>query len=480
MLQLRPYQNETIQNLRQGFGNDHKRQILCLPTGAGKTVVFSEMVRLATERGTVSLILTDRIELFKQTFKALDRHGLKLQEVNAKMKSHQFDQKAKTTVGMVETIKRRDLGQYEPDLIIIDEAHKGNFTKVLDKFPNAKVIGATATPVGKHVPKYYSNIVHPIDIPQLIAEGYLSPCRAFQMVDDFSDLETSRGEYTEQSQWNHFNERKLYDGVVDKWREKANGKKTIVFNVNIEHAEKTNEAFNEAGILSEVITSKTTKEERTRILRAFSDGLFPVLNNCGILTTGYDEPSIECVIMNRKTKSLPLWLQCCGRGSRIYPGKTEFIVLDFGMNHDEHGLWEEPRKWSLEAKKKKSKQGEAAVKTCPECEAMVFASARECNFCGHEFKIKTNAPETGGKLVEVKSTAPPELVGRKISDLNLDELIEIQKAKHFKSSYVWRIVRSKGKNAVLEYAKKMNYKSGWISRQLGDLTNSRFNDYLIR
>lgn len=442
--------------------------------------MFSEMVRLATERGTVSLILTDRIELFKQTFKALDRHGLKLQEVNAKMKSHQFDPSAKTTVGMVETIKRRDLGQYEPDLIIIDEAHKGNFTKVLDKFPNAKVIGATATPVGKHIPKYYSNIVHPIDIPQLIAEGYLSPCRAFQMVDDFSDLETSRGEYTEQSQWNHFNERKLYDGVVDKWREKANGKKTIVFNVNIEHAEKTNEAFNDAGILSEVITSKTTKEERTRILRAFSDGLFPVLNNCGILTTGYDEPSIECVIMNRKTKSLPLWLQCCGRGSRIYPGKKEFTVLDFGMNHDEHGLWEEPRKWSLEAKKKKSKQGEAAVKTCPECEAMVYASARVCNFCDHEFKIKTNAPETGGKLVEVKSTAPPELVGRKISDLNLDELIEIQKAKHFKSSYVWRIVRSKGKNAVLEYAKKMNYKSGWISRQLGDLTNSRFNDYLIR
>jgi len=479
-MKLRPYQNESIELLRQGFANEQQRQILCLTTGSGKTVVFSEMVRLASKRGTVSLILTDRIELFKQTFKALARHGIELQEVNAKMKSNQFNPNAKTTVAMVETIKRRELGEYSPDLIIIDEAHKGNFTKVLEKYPNAKVIGATATPVGKHLPKYYTNIVHPVDTPQLIAEGYLSPCRAFQMQDDFSDLDTQRGEYTEKSQFSHFNERKLYAGVVEKWREKAEGKKTIVFNVNIEHAENMCTEFNEAGILSEVITSKTPKEERDRILRAFSNGLIPVLNNCGILTTGYDEPSIECVVMNRKTKSLPLWLQCCGRGSRIYPNKSEFIVLDFGMNHDEHGLWEEPRKWKLEIKKKKAKQGEAAVKTCPKCEAMVYASARECSFCGHEFEIKSSEPETGGTLVEVKSTAPPELVGKKISELEVDELIKIQKEKHFKSSYVWRIIRSKGEESIRDYANKMGYKNGWVNRQIRDLINSNYNDYQIR
>ena len=253
------------------------------------------------------MVLTDRIELFKQTLRALCMSDIEVEELSAKTRLKSFNKNATVVLGMVETYKRRDLSPFKPDLIIIDEAHKGNFNKVIEKHPDAKIIGATATPVGKHIPKLYDQIVSTIDIPELIDLGFLSPCRPYQMQDDFSDLKTNRGEYTDESLFNHFAKKSLYSGVIENWRKYAKGKKTIVFNVNIEHTEQMNREFKEAGIMSECITSKTDPLERDRILSAFSDGLFPVLNNCGILTTGYDEPSIECVIMNRKTKSLPLW-----------------------------------------------------------------------------------------------------------------------------------------------------------------------------
>ena len=477
-MNLRPYQTESIQALRTAFGNEHKNVILCLPTGAGKTVVFSEMAKLAYQRNTRTLVLTDRIELFKQTFGALSRHGVTVQELNAGKRTKDFQPDALLTVAMVETIKRRKLPTYAPQLIIIDEAHKGNFNKVIEQYPNARIIGATATPVGKHIPKYYTEIVNTIDIPELVLKGFLSPCKAYQMVDDFSDLEIKRGEYTDKSLFTHFDNKKLYSGVLKEWNERARNKKTIVFNVNIEHAEQMTREFQDAGIVSACVTSKTSKAERDAILSAFSSGKIQVLNNCGILTTGYDEPSIECVIMNRKTNSLALWLQCCGRGSRIYPNKPNFIVLDFGMNHDVHGLWSEPRKWTIEQPRKKKKQ-EAPVKECPKCEAMLNASAKVCPYCEHEFKT-TAAKLATGVMVEVGQRIPVALIGRRLSSCSVDELIQLQTAGRYKPSFIWRVVRALGSDAIKEYGQKKGYSSGWVWRQNQQILDCNFKNYIIQ
>jgi superfamily II DNA or RNA helicase len=474
-MNLRPYQQKAIEDLSKGF-KANQRQVLCAPTGSGKTVIFSEIVRRASLKNTQCLILTDRVELFKQTCKTL---SMRVQELNAKTHIASFDHLSLVTVGMVETLKRRVLFGYEPKLIIVDEAHKGNFNKVFELYPNSLVIGATATPVGKHFYKYYQDIVTTIDIPELIEEGYLSNCRAYQMQDDFSDLETKAGEYTDKSLFNHFNNRKLYSGVVDEWLKRCEGKKTIVFNVNIEHSEMMTEEFNNRGINSECITSKTSDAERERILKAFKDGYFPVLNNCGILTTGYDEPSIEVVVMNRKTKSLPLWLQCCGRGSRIYPNKEYFTILDFGQNHDEHGMWSEPREWIIAPpKNKKQKQQAAPVKVCKVCDALNFASARVCVACKNEFEI-TKQEEVKGVMVEMTPKTPDALLGKKISDLTIDELIVLQKSKKYKASFIWRVVRSIGEVALNDYAKKMNYGQGWVYRQCQQLNESNYKNYQL-
>jgi superfamily II DNA or RNA helicase len=479
MIELRQYQNDCINQLRQSFANKNKRIVLCMPTGAGKTVVFSEMVRLAALKNTITLVLTDRTELFKQTLKALSNIGVAVEEINASKKNVYLH--ATIYLAMVETIKRREsvIAFLKPELIIIDEAHKGNFTKILDLFPDAKVIGATATPEGKHFFKYYNDIVQPIDIPELIEGSFLSNCKAYQMQDDFSDLEVKNGEYTDQSLFSHFDKPKLYEGVVDQWRKYALNLKTIVFCVNIEHTINTYNSFKDAGISCEFITSKTKSIDRNRILNAYKNHSFLVLLNCGILTTGYDEPSIHCVIMNRATKSLPLFLQCAGRGSRIYPDKEYFILLDFGMNHDRHGLWNEERKWSLKSPKKK-KEGVAPVKICgnEDCGCMVHASLKFCNFCGYIFPVKESEPNEG-IMVEVSPKVPFNLQGLRITELSINDLIDLERSKKYKSTFIWRVIRSMGEDAIKIYAAKKGYKNGWIYNQMLKLSDSEFTDYKL-
>lgn len=455
MIQLRNYQNESIRLLRDLF-RTKKRLVLCLPTGAGKTVVFSEMVRLAYLKGTTTLVLTDRKELFKQTITALGRVGVPVEEI-APHNRKRLNRNALIFLAMVETIKRR-LPEINPSLIIIDEAHKGNFTKLIEQFPNAHIIGATATLVGKHFEKHYHDIVQVIDTPDLVRSGFLAPCKPYMMKDDFSDLEVKAGEFTEQSLNNHFNKPKLYEGVIENYLQYAKGMKTIVFNCNISHTQNINEAFVNAGISSKYITSETPKDQRDKILAEFKSGEIDVLNNCGILTTGYDEPTIECVIVNRATKSLPLWLQCAGRGSRTNPNKERFVLLDFGGNHTRHGLWNEPRTWSL--KQKKKREGVAPVKTCPQCSAMLSNMVRVCEYCAFEFPEPIKLGPSKGVMIEI---TPIHLKGRKVANLSVEELIELQQSGKYKPTFIWRVVRSK--NELEKYASLMGYSSGWVWRQ---------------
>lgn len=446
--------------------------VLCLPTGAGKTVVFSDIVRQTVENGRSVLVLTDRTELFKQTVSAIRRHKIPVSYISPESK--RVAPNALCHVGMVETLKRR-AGRsvfINPNLIIIDEAHKGNFTKIFELYPNARVIGATATPVGKHFHKYYTELINPVQISDLIMDGFLAPCHPFQMQDDMSDLVERNGEFTEESQYQHFSKPELFRGVIDKYIELANGLKTIVFNCNIKHAEETTEQFNNAGIKSYCITSNTSDDERRFILSQFAQGAFPVLNNCGILTTGYDEPSIQCVIMNRATKSLPLFLQCAGRGSRIYPNKRKFILLDFGMNHDRFGLWSADRTWSLEPPKKRKSEGAAPVKTCPNCSAMIAASARICQFCSNQFEANERELSEGVMVEVIRSPH----IGKRVSELSVPELAELNL---FKSTYIWRVIRSRGADAVREFARIKGYRRGWINRQIESIEDADHRDYVI-
>ncbi len=238
-----------------------------------------------------------------------------------------------------------------------------------------------------------------------------------------------------------------------------------------------NDEFNKAGIRSHVLTSETPADERKHLLAAFEAGHFPVLQNCGILTTGVDIPSIQAVIMNRATKSLTLWLQCCGRGSRTHHDKPYFTVLDFGNNHTEHGMWAEHREWSLEAPKKK-KKGVAPVRNCPKCSAMLPASARKCDFCGHVFPVSENLPKEG-VMVEVKAEIPTDLKGKKMSELSIADLVRVGNTKAISKPYIWRVVRSRGKDELQQYCWQAGYKQGWFYNQMKELNDCSFRDRVL-
>jgi superfamily II DNA or RNA helicase len=473
LITLRPYQLKYIDKCAAEFRNGHKRIVLCAPTGAGKTAMFSEIVRRSAERGKSVLILTDRIELFTQTYKALQRVNIQPQMINAGAKK--IDSCALINIAMVETLVRRKL-DLKPTLIIIDEAHIGNFTKIFQYYPDAYVIGATATPEGRHFEKYYTSIVQEVDVPELVEDKYLSTCKGFEMRDNFDDLKVKAGEYTTDSLFKHFDDRKLYDGVVNEWAKLCKGLKTIVFCVNIEHTEKTCQAFIDAGYKADFVTSLTQPEVRENIIKEFTKGELNILVNCGILTRGFDCPSIECVIMNRKTMSLPLWLQCAGRGSRTTDTKKDFYLLDFGQNFSTHGHWQMPREWILGREREKVK-GAPPIKTCPECNAINAAKAKICEVCGNIFKVKEKELNDG-VLMEVK---PPIFQGSKLSELSVIDLhkLGIERKDEFKQTYIWRIIRSKGIFAIEDYARIAGYKKGWIYQQKLLIDDTSFYDKKI-
>ncbi len=463
MTQLRPYQIESRTQLASGW-REHLRQILCLPTGSGKSYTFIDMIGLAAKRGKTVVVLTHRKELFEQIGSSFEFIDVVPFKINADTKD--IPSVTGVFIVMVETLARREelLKRIQPDFLVIDEAHFGNFTKIIDFYPDAYVLGVTATPVGKHIPKYYTNIVQVIDTPDLIEQGYLVPYRAYQMeAAGLSGLKKVGGEYSGKSQYEAFSKVKVFNGVVAEWKKRCQGRKTIVFNCNIKHSDEMAAEFVAAGIKSYSITSKTHPDDRKKWLDEFENGDCMVINNASILTTGYDNVYIEAVILNRATAAITLFLQMCGRGSRPCPeiSKKEFIVLDFGGNHTKHGMWSQPRTWTLETKKKK-KLGEAVVKSCPSCDAMVYGSARVCPYCSHEFPVAILA----GKEGEMKEYFQKDIPDKTPWECTGEELAILVKLDLLKRNKAIGIAKRKPKPTLTDFALEMGYSQGWIWRQM--------------
>ena len=450
MFRLRPYQQQAKSEIRASFLKGNKRVVLCMPTGAGKTVTFADMIREALENGKTAMILCDRKELISQAFSKVNELGL----MPTIIAPGHPQTKNNIYLASVDTLRRRTLP--EVDLLIIDEAHKQTFDKILNKyveFCDPYIIGATATPLRtgsqNSLHEMYQDIIEPITISELIDLGFLVPSKTFAAKIDFSSVNKRGLDYDMTELFNKFNKSDLYDGVIDNWLKFAKGKKTLCFNVNVEHSKKMVEAFRQAGIRAEHIDGNTPQGERIEKLWLFKTGAIDILSNCSVLTTGYDEPSIECVIINRATMSLALFLQMAGRGGRIWGEtrvdkweqpyeytKENFILIDQGANVYRHGLWEEERTWSLEKKKKRDSDGVAPAKGCEACGEINFASARECSGCGKPYEIKEKKFREA-EFVEVKN----------ISN------------RGFKKSFN---PMTASKEELKEHAEKMGYKAGWV------------------
>ena len=354
--ELYGYQKDALEEIFKRFETapEDYHLLYQLPTGGGKTVIFSEITRryLKTFKKKV-LVLTHRIELSKQTSKMLKEFGVTNKTVNSTAKlddQHEFD----CFVAMVETLNNRlnddkfdisDIG-----LVIVDEAHYNSFTKIFKFFNKSFILGVTATPLSSNIklPMYenYQELVVGESIKDLISNDYLASANMYSYNVGLTSLEVgANGDYTVKSSEDLYMNVDMLSKLVSAYEETIKGKKTLIFNNGINTSIQVFYAFKKAGYPIAHLDNTNTKKERELILKWFHKTPGAIITSVSILTTGFDEPSIEAIVLNRATKSLTLYYQMIGRGSRIYGDKKEFDVLDLGNNFYRFGPWGADLDW---------------------------------------------------------------------------------------------------------------------------------------
>lgn len=469
MIELREYQKKAISELRKRMANGIKKFILCAPTGSGKTVMFSYMVKSAIERGKRVLIVTDRIELLTQAGGTLSKFGLQPVIINAGRPLKSFN--GVLYIAMAQTLIRRiKKDEYikligELDLIIFDESHKQAFNFLMDYISNNTfVIGATATPHREKnqisLDEFYSDIVEVVSIKELISLRFLSEPESYGVKVDLTGVKIKGGDYDDKSMGDKYNEIELYHGVYENYTRLTPNKKAIIFAPNVSSSKTLVEDFKEKGLPIEHLDGETNKKTRREILEWFENTPNAMISNVGILNAGFDSPGVEVIILYRATKSLPLFLQMCGRGSRVTETKSKFTILDFGNNIHRHGFWEQDRAWSL--KKKIKKEGVAPVKDCPSCSAIIPASVMECKYCGHIFE-PTEKQEKEKVIAELQKLSYQQIKD-KVKTADFQELHDIAEAKGYKKTWIYYHLKTKSE--LIEYAKWKGYHENWVNYQI--------------
>lgn len=454
-LKAREYQLEGIGKLRKNFAKGKKRQILCMPTGSGKTFTACCMIDQSVKKNKRVDIVVHRIEIMYQFHSALKSFG-----IDAKILHGPYRDCGQVNLSMVETYYRRYPEGRDIDVLFIDEVHFGSFGKIL-KSTTIPVIGLTATPVCSKedivLNEIFDDIVVPIKVSELIAEGSLLPARTFSEDYDFSKLRTKMGDFDVKQMANEFEKPHLKGGALKNYRKLADGRKTICFNVNVSHSLSQRSDFSEH-YQSIHIDNSTGKEQRREMFKSFGESQGGVMHNVGIATTGTDIPSVGCIIENRATQSLALHHQMIGRGARIYPGMDHFIIIDQGCNWKRHGLYGEDVNWKAifdNPKRDQNKEETQELRSCKECGAVV-PLGEKCKYCGAILSVPPSSivleQEEEGEIMNAKEikarrlkTLPANLRGRVPSEMTFSELI--QYGQHLGYSDKWaRIYNSKRRN----------------------------------
>jgi len=355
--ELYAYQQGDINAIFERLDNAPKNHHLLyqLPTGGGKTVIFSEIVRrYLADYDKKVVVLTHRIELCKQTSKMLKSFNVKNKIINSVIKELPDQEEYSCFVAMVETLKNRlndeKLQIENVGLVIIDEAHYNSFRKLLTSFKNSFILGVTATPLSSNIKlpmnENYDELIVGDPINKLIDNGFLAKAVTYSYDVGLTSLKVGiNGDYTVKSSDDLYTNMAMQEKLLHAYTEKSLGKKTLIFNNGINTSLYVYETFREAGYAIRHLDNTTTTEDRKDILSWFKHTPDAILTSVGILTTGFDEPTVETIILNRATKSLTLYFQMIGRGSRKLPNKDNFTVIDLGNNAARFGLWSEPIDW---------------------------------------------------------------------------------------------------------------------------------------
>jgi superfamily II DNA or RNA helicase len=399
---LREYQRTAIDSVFGQMRSGVSDSLLVSPTGSGKTVIAADICRQGYERGRRILFVATRQPLIAQTAKKLSAFGVSREHIGLIQGANSETQSAPVQVASLQTLARRKWWKAKPfDLIIYDEAHESRFHKaaqtVRELSPNGKVLGLTATPYrtksSETLGKFFNGLVVTRLVRELQADGFLAKADYYAAGEE-TDVSTVRiasdGDYNQDDLQQACNSPELIDDAIAHWQALAGGKRTIVFATGIAHADAIRDRFQSLGVRAEVVTGETPEKRRNILYKRMRSGSIPVLISVGVLTTGFDEPSVECLLLLRKTLSRSLHEQMIGRGLRISPetGKEKCIVIDQARNCLVHGVPELIDGYELDPPKDKKKRGEAdpRLKVCPAC-SNYSTDPKRCDNCGYEFPI---------------------------------------------------------------------------------------------
>lgn len=459
MLQLRPYQHEIIQGVRNSYLDGYRAPLVVAPTGSGKTVIFSYIAASTSARGKRVLILVHRIELLRQTSNKLTEAGVYHGLISPKYTPNLH---APVQVASVQTLIKRLEKIAPPDLIIIDEAHHataGSWRKVVEAFPNARILGVTATPcrgdgtgLGQNAGGVFDDLVIGPQVPQLIDGGYLVKpvIYAPKQKLDLSDVRTVRGDYDTKQVADLVDKPTITGDAVQHYMRICPGAPAVVFCVSVNHAQHVAEEFRRAGYRAYAADGSMDDDTRARILNGLGNGTVDIVTSCDLISEGTDIPAIGCAILLRPTQSLGLYIQQVGRALRPSPGKQFAVILDHVGNVLTHGMPEEYREWSLDGEQKKrgkkSQEQSIRVTQCEQCYS-IHEPAPQCPVCGFVYPVKADVPQqVDGELIELQASMMRRQKVKEVAQARtLEDLMRIEEERGYKKGWAKHVLASREK-----------------------------------
>jgi superfamily II DNA or RNA helicase len=445
-LALRDYQQALISEIYHQWQSGQRNVLAQLPTGGGKTIVFGEIAREFHQHEQV-LILAHRDELIRQ---AADKvRTICGCEVGIIKSGEDFHPDAPVQVASVQSLVNRLNWLECPGLIVIDEAHHvtaASYRKILDAYPDSYRLGVTATPArldGGGFEDLFDSLVCGPSVSDLIEPGYLSP---FLLYADSSPMQThgarsSGGDYRSSDVARLNDAVELSGNLIASYRQHCDGKRCIVFAINVEHSEEIAARYQEAGIPAAHLDGNTPVTQRRQTLERFAAGEIQVLSNCALFTEGFDLPALDAVQIARPTQSLTMWLQMLGRALRPAAGKEYAVILDHTKNWAIHGLPSRPRLWTLEGVRDTAATQRIRPRRHPD--GLI-----------EEFE----AIESDAALEAVEDDRVEQ-----VSFAVLADLLEIQRARGYRRGWVYYQLRKLKPPLPVwqEYGRLRGYKPGW-------------------
>lgn len=444
-VRLRPYQEKAVGELRVAYKERKRRApLLVMPTGAGKTVTYASIAEGAGAKGSRIIILEHRKELIRQASMALGNMEVKHQLVapNDKIadirRCHierlgwpMVDRKSHVSVASVQTLGRRLdwLIEYDPQLIIIDEAHHavaGTWARIIEACPNAKLLGVTATPCrtdGQGLGDVFDEMILGPTMRELIEWGNLCKPRVFAppMRADISDVHISGGDYNAKELALALDKPSVTGDAVAHYKKLASGRPAIAFCASVRHAEHVAAEFRAAGYKFEIVTGDMDDDLRDERINHLADGRLHGIVTVDVVSEGTDIPVAEVAILLRPTQSESLYLQQVGRVLRPAEGKEYGLVLDHVGNVLRHGMPDADREWSLEGRKRgrgKGEQQEVTIRVlqCPKC-YLAHEPAECCPGCGHVYEVQSRSiQQRAGELQEITDAPMPKVKTGNLQD----------------------------------------------------------------